>query len=203
MTAGPWRPVRLETYHARIDDLWSEIEVSKDLEKATGTLIARVEGSIDRVIFKLKLNGETVLSEEAEIVSEGLAKLDVLIKAPELWYPRGYGAQTLYDVSVEILRGNFVLDAMSKRIGLRRGQLIQDDDEIGQSFYFKINNVEIFCAGSCWIPADSFIPRIEESKYKTWLQTMVDGNQIMTRYAKPVLHQSNADFKQSLGRRYL
>ncbi len=195
MTAGPWRPVWLEVYQARVEDLWSKIEVSKDLKTASGAIVARVEGPNNRAIFTVKLNGSTVLSEETKVKSDGVAQVDVLIDNPELWYPHGYGAQTLYDVSVEILRDNATMDAMSKRIGLGRGQLIQEDDEIGQSFYFRVNNIDIFCAGSCWIPADNFIPRLDESKYRKWLQTMVDGNQVMTRYAKPALFRSNTNFE--------
>jgi beta-mannosidase len=198
MTAGPWRTVRLETY-----DLWTEIEVSEDLKRASGTLFTKVEGASDKVVFSMKLDGKAVLSKEAKVGSDGLAKAEVSIEDPELWYPHGYGAQNLYDISVEILRDNFVLDALSKRTGLRRGELVQDDDDIGQSFYFRINNIDIFCAGSCWIPADNFIPRLDECKYRKWLETMIDGHQVMTRYEKLKFHGPATDIPRSLGRRHL
>ena len=46
---------------------------------------------------------------------------------------------------------------------------------------FEINNIPIFCGGSCWIPAESFIPRMTPQKYREWVKLAVDGNQIMIR----------------------
>lgn len=183
MTAGPWRPVRLEVYEGRVSDLWTEIEVERSLKSAYGTVFARVEGTAaDSVVFSVKLRDNTVLQERVQVGSDGLAKLEVQIQTPELWYPHGYGAQPLYNISAELKTGDFVLDSVTKRTGLRRGELVQDVDEIGKSFYFRVNNVDVFCAGSCWIPADNFLPRITADKYRKWLQLMVDGHQVMTRY---------------------
>lgn len=39
----------------------------------------------------------------------------------------------------------------------------------------------MFCGGSNWIPADSFIPRIKPSKYRDWIKLAVAGNQSMIR----------------------
>ena len=75
------------------------------------------------------------------------------------------------------------LDTWQKKSGFRRSELVQKDDRYGQSFYFCINNVDIFCGGSCWIPADNFLPRATPDVYRSWLKLMIEGNQIMTRYA--------------------
>jgi beta-mannosidase len=182
MTAGIWRPLRLDIYSSRVADLWSEVNVDQSLKTASGTLNARIEGASDKVKFTMRLRGETIFEQDVSISDDGLAMAKVNINNPELWFPHGYGPQNLYEVSVSIYSGEYVLDTASKRIGLRRGELVQDDDKIGRSFYFRINNVDIFCAGSCWIPADNFIPRIGADKYRKWLQTMIDGNQVMTRY---------------------
>ena len=50
-------------------------------------------------------------------------------------------------------------DEKTKTIGFRRAQLIQREliDQDGLSFFFEINNIPIFCGGSNWIPADSFL----------------------------------------------
>lgn len=72
---------------------------------------------------------------------------------------------------------------MSKKIGLRKSELVQDPvkDQPGTSFFFKINNIPIFCGGSDWIPADNFIPRISKQKYYDWVKLVADGNQFMIR----------------------
>ncbi|PVH69893.1 glycoside hydrolase family 2 protein [Cadophora sp. DSE1049] len=182
MTAGPWRPIRLEVYEGRISDLWTQIEVDKRLKSASGTMFAKTEGtSAKRVTFSLKLRGDTIVTKSAAVDSDGLAKVDIQIDNPELWYPHGYGAQTMYEVTAELKADDVVLDTVVKKTSLRRGELIQDVDKIGKTFYFRVNNIDIFCAGSCWIPADNFIPRISEDRYRKWLQMMVDGRQVMTR----------------------
>lgn len=182
MTAGIWRPLRLEVYSSRIEDLWTRIEVDKSLMSASGTIHAQIEGPSDRVEFNISLSGKTIFQQDTKVSETGYAELKVSIANPQLWYPNGYGAQILYDVSVSIYRGTCLVDTVSKRTGLRRGELVQDTDDIGKSFYFRVNNVDIFCAGSCWIPADNFLPQIGADRYRKWLEAMIDGNQIMTRY---------------------
>ncbi len=51
----------------------------------------------------------------------------------------------------------------------------------GTTFLFEINGRRVFCGGSNWIPADSFLTEISEERYRAWLQLMVDGNQNMVR----------------------
>jgi beta-mannosidase len=84
-------------------------------------------------------------------------------------------------VSVSIVKDSQKLDAKTKKTGFRRSELVQKGDSHGKSFFFRINNIDIFCGGSCWIPADNLLPRITSAKYRDWLKLMIEGNQIMTR----------------------
>jgi beta-mannosidase len=97
--------------------------------------------------------------------------------------------------------GNVELHKTTRRTGFRRGQLIQEPDEVGKTFFFRINNMDVFCGGSDWIPADSFTPRVSAEKYRKWLQMMVDGYQVMIRY-EPHAHwrasRSNPDYHTQL-----
>lgn len=87
----------------------------------------------------------------------------------------------MYEVTVDIIKDGQVLDSWTNKTGFRRNELIQRDDSHGQSFFFRINGIDIFCGGSCWIPADSLLPKITPDRYRQWLQLMIEGNQIMTR----------------------
>jgi beta-mannosidase len=100
---------------------------------------------------------------------------------PYLWYPHGYGEQHRYFLDAELFKGQDAVHLITKRIGFRRTVLIQEPDIHGKSFYFRVNGVDIFAGGSCWIPADNFTPRLSPEKYKQWMALMVEGNQIMTR----------------------
>lgn len=182
MTAGPWRAVRLESYHTRIGDLRVDYEVDSSNKTVTGTVITKVENPEDTLVaVKIALAGESVFSGSSKPDSDGIARVNFEVKDPKLWYPHGYGSQPLYDFSAELSSDEKKLDTRTKKIGLRRVELVQEADHIGKTFYFRINGVDIFCGGSDWIPADNFVPRITDEKYRKWIQMMVDGNQVMIR----------------------
>ena len=184
MTCGPWRSVRLETYQARVEDLRVDYTVDPSLKKVNGTITAKVEGTSGKTInFSATLAGREIFKGTADVGSNGDAKVEFVVNEPQLWFPHGYGEQSLYTVTATVTTGQsgHELHSLSKRTGFRRGELIQEPDEIGKTFFFRLNNVDIFCGGSDWIPADSFTPRVTEEKYRQWLETMVDGNQVMIR----------------------
>ncbi|RMZ01886.1 hypothetical protein D0860_07444 [Hortaea werneckii] len=181
MTCGPWREVRLESYHARIKHMRVDYDVAPDLQSVRGTIQAAVEGPGKQVEFAAALDGVQVFSGITDVGDDGKAAVEFIVKQPKLWYPHGYGPQSLYSVTASLLDGSEVLHSLSKRTGFRKLDLVPDTDEVGKSFYFRINGVDVFCGGSDWIPADSFTPRISAARYRKWLQMMVDGYQVMIR----------------------
>ncbi|CAI6092577.1 unnamed protein product [Clonostachys chloroleuca] len=189
MTAGPWRPVRLEVSWANINDTVVKYELSQDLMEVNGDIKVDVEGEFDEIHVSVRFQDDIVFHKSTTalefcgaVASLGrTAIIPFAINDPKLWFPVGYGGQPLYDVDVYILKDGQTLDSWSRKTGFRRSELVQVDDSHGQSFYFRINGIDIFCGGSCWIPADSLLPRITADKYRKWLQLMVEGNQIMTR----------------------
>lgn len=186
-TCGPWRSVRLETYQARISDLRIDYKLHDSLKSVRGSITAKVEGSSGkRVSFQVRGEKEVVFERSAD-VSEGLAKVDFHIDNAQLWYPHGYGAQPLYSTTATISAEGVDLHQATRRTGFRKGELVQEPDAIGKTFFFRINGVDVFCGGSDWIPADSFTPRVSAEKYRKWLEMMVDGYQVMIRYAAHVV----------------
>jgi beta-mannosidase len=190
VTSGPWRPIFLETYTTRVEDVWFQAEVSKDLKTVSGKLLARVDvgkktgGGKAAVKFSLSLDGTVVSEPQGDVDSEGLSIADFKVEDPALWYPHGYGKQPRYELKAILILDGSEQSSQTKLTGFRKIELVQEKDEFGKSFYFRINNVDVFAGGSCWIPADSFIPRIGRDGYRKWMELMVDGNQIMTRYVK-------------------
>lgn len=182
MTCGPWRPVRLETYAARVEDLRVDYKVDSSFKKVSGSITAVVEGHVGKAVrFSAEFGGREVFRGTSNVNSYGQAKVEFHVNDPKLWYPHGYGDQPLYDVKAAVLDGETELQRTSRRTGFRRAELVQEPDEIGKSFYFRVNGIPVFCGGSDWIPADSFTPRISKEKYRKWLQMMVDGYQLMIR----------------------
>lgn len=91
------------------------------------------------------------------------------VKGLELWWPNGFGEQALYDLTIEVSLGEFML-AKNKTIGFRSVELIQEPitGSTGLSFYFRVNNEAIFLKGSNWIPAHVFQESIT-LEYLEWL----------------------------------
>lgn len=140
-----------------------------------------MEGQAGAVRFDVSLNGNQVTSVTVDV--KGDANATFTIQDPELWYPIRYGKQPLYTLKATLLHGSAEVDTASKKIGLRKAELVQHPlkDQPGTSFFFRINNIPVFCGGSDWIPADNFIPRISKQRYHDWVKLVADGNQFMIR----------------------
>ena len=88
----------------------------------------------------------------------------------QLWWPNGYGNQTLYTLSV-YNQGQLV---GSRLIGFRTVELVQrayGSNIKGLSFYFAINGHPIFAKGSNWIPPDSFQERVPDERLERLLRS--------------------------------
>ena len=182
MTAGPWRPIHLDIFAARVVDHWLESTVSNDLKSVEVVAFARSDCPPGCAVnFSLALDGEVIHSQEAVIGQKGHSEAKFEIQHPALWYPRGYGAQSRYKLCTSIHYNGQILDSHTKCTSFRKVELMQEKDDIGESFFFRINSIDVFCGGSCWIPADSLLPNIAEQRYREWLQLMVDANQVMVR----------------------
>jgi beta-mannosidase len=195
MTAGIWRPVTLEVYTARIVDLWPQTQLAADHQSAEVTAIAKfdtVSGGEYTARFSLNLNGNEIATQDIP-VSENKAEVTFRVNRPELWWPHGYGEQTLYDVSVSLHRGDAPVVEKSKKFGIRTAEVIQQPDKHGKSFFFRVNGMDVFCGGSCWIPADSLLTNVTAERYRKWIELMVEGRQLMIRYV--TFHPSDKLFQ--------
>lgn len=198
LTAGPWRPVRLEVFTARIADLHCPIEVTPDLRIATipvkigieaGSAIARNAQELALFFASLIVQVDLFDPDGAPVASvtlpvvDGRGSTDLVVFAPRLWWPNGYGDQPLYRLVVTLQRNNDILDRRELRLGLRRLRLVQDplEGEPGTTFLFEVNNVPIFCGGANWIPADSFVTRITPERYRAWCEQAAAANMVMLR----------------------
>ncbi len=98
------------------------------------------------------------------------------ITEPKLWWPAGHGEQPLYD-----LRVNSGDQVETRKIGLRKIELVTEPDKVGSSFKFRVNGQDIFAKGANWIPADALASRITPDATRDLLQSAVDANMNMIR----------------------
>ncbi|HYD10611.1 MAG TPA: hypothetical protein VEA78_10945, partial [Acidimicrobiales bacterium] len=141
---GIWKPVTLvRVPTARLTDWWWRSSFDDD-GSCTVTVGADSAGSL-----RVHLDGQVVQGDEVA----------VRIADPVRWWPNGRGDQHLYDLRVELLDGDEVVDAREARIGLREVELVREPDEAGESFLFRVNGEDTFVLGANWIPDDSFPAR--------------------------------------------
>ena len=202
-TSGPWRPIYLETFSARISEFLVRQNVSADLSSVTisitGSLDAPSKAAIVIVVEDpdgkkgLVKNAEQV---EIEVDKQGRFKGEITLDRDlKLWYPFTYGSSPLYTVTA-YLAGQ---DSVSRKLGLRRLRLLQHElkNAPGTSFTFEVNNVAIFAGGSCWIPGDFMLPRFTREKYEEWLLLAKSGNQCMVFHPSSLLPLSHAHPRSS------
>jgi beta-mannosidase len=202
ITTGFWRGVRLETFAARIVDVHAPVTVADDLASAEFNVKLELEGNTSGSSVQLILRDpHGNLVEDVRIKASQLEHVFTVIK-PELWWPNGHGAPSLYSLEVVFERDGTILDSRTLKLGARKLRLLEEPliGEPGTSFVFEVNNVPIFCGGANWIPDDNFLPRVTPERYREHLSMARDGNMNMLRiwgggiYEDDVFYQTCDEF---------
>ena len=118
--------------------------------------------------------GITVTSPDGTVLrSDGTP---ILIEAPKLWWPNGYGEQPLYTVRAALVKDGEELDIWQRRIGLRTMTVAREKDEWGESFAHRVNGVDIFAMGADYIPQDNILSRVTDEKIRVMLEDCIAAN---------------------------
>ena len=92
------------------------------------------------------------------------------------WWPRGYGEQNLYTVTVNIYEGEDLVDSMSKRIGIRTITVDRTPDTWGEKFCVRVNGVNTFAMGADYIPEDHLLGRVTPETTRKLLEKAIFAN---------------------------
>ncbi|MCD1118007.1 beta-mannosidase [Chryseobacterium turcicum] len=178
VTAGIWKDVKLNFWN---DAKFESVKIEqKNLTKQKAELNIHVE------IYAEKAGKYSFLinNEKRNIsLNKGFNAIafPYQIKNPKLWQPNGWGNPNLYNLKISLQKDSKTLAEKEERIGLRTVELIQEKDEKGKSFYFKVNGNPMYSKGTNWIPSDSFTPRITKEKYRKLIKDCKDANMNMIR----------------------
>ncbi|MFD0967208.1 glycoside hydrolase family 2 protein [Plantactinospora endophytica] len=186
VTAGIWQEIGLRTWRtARLAEVRPQVTVAD----AEGRVTVRVE--VDRADGESdgesdgKSGAEpltvraTVAGEVAETVlaaGQRTAELAVTVADPELWWPRGYGEQPRYPLTVTLHAGDRELDGWQRKIGFRSVRLDTAPDEHGSAFTVVVNDLPVFVRGVNWIPDDCFPHRVTRQRYAERLRQAAEAN---------------------------
>ena len=140
--------------------------------QAVVSVTAEIEGEPEGETVEISLCGVTATA----VIKRGMARAELVIKTPVLWWPAGSGAQVLHDLVL-----TYKAQKEHRKCGLRDARLIAEKDAAGLGFKFAINGRDIFARGANWIPADALAGRITPAKTRDLLQSAVDANMNMIR----------------------
>ena len=181
-TSGIWKDVYLEKKEeSEIEKFtFNTVSIINDVaEVEIKTIIKNERGNKNKLLIKLQFEDSFVEKQVNDCKKEETIRLN--ISSPKLWYPNGEGEQILYNLSIQLVDAKEeLIDEVSKLVGIRTIELVKDIDGQPQ-FAFKINDKLIFCKGSNWIPADTFLPRVSNEKYFDLLTKAKDANMNIIR----------------------
>ena len=176
--SGIWRSVELQSWNtARITDFYIKQE---SLTHQKAKLSAEVELEIEQAgDYQLSINDSVYESTLSEGIH--LLKLPYSISFPQRWWPVGFGKQQQYTFDFAISKDNKQVDKKSQKMGLRTIELVTEKEDIGESFYFKVNGKAIFMKGANYIPQDNLQNRVTKQHYRNLLLDVIDANMNMLR----------------------
>lgn len=185
--SGLCQPVKL--------DLWDDAKLSdvhirqRDISADTARLVLDTEiASAQRTAATLSVEydnkGKNASFSRDVTLNPGLNHVDIFfeIAHPELWYPTGYGQQSMHTFHVQLKTAKRILDDRKVRTGLRSVVLRREPDQWGRSFEFVVNGIPVFGKGADVIPFDSFPNRVTSAQYRRVLESAKAANMNMIRH---------------------
>jgi beta-mannosidase len=165
-----------------LDELELRTWLSDGYDAATITLVARGGGACargDQVVATLRLpSGEVVARVEQALRSGDAgawsAEVELAVQQPQLWWPRGYGQQPLYELETAVLRHGNILDRATRQIGFR-------DVRCHSAFDFSINGKRVKLWGINLTPLHGYSHRWDSAKFRTLLDLVENCNIVTLR----------------------
>ena len=178
VTAGIWKDVKLHFWNQVTLVNSNYYQVKLDSQKADLAFNATLFSEKIQVIT-IKVNDSIKKVE----LQKGLQTIPITysINNPKLWWCNGLGEPNLYAFKISLFADLEEIESQEMNIGLRTIELIQEEDAIGKSFYFKLNGKPVFMKGANYIPEDSFLPRVTDSVSKKRIEDAVAANMNMLR----------------------
>ncbi len=167
VSSGIWKEVELrEIKDTEIEELYyatSKIEDNLaylDVFFKFRTNLKYFEEFLLRFTFTDRDNNKQVFEFPVEFIT---GHINIILKDPLLWWPKGYGEPNLYEVRCELIHNGEILDEKTDRIGIRTVHLERTESaEEDGIFRFIINGIPVRLRGSNWVPLDAFHSRDKE-----------------------------------------
>ncbi len=185
VTSGIWRSVSLAVINeACITDVYVQQDHLSEENALLNfqislTGIKKFTGIVN--IECLNVSGLTKQIEITVSNEQDEFNIPLIIDKPSLWWPNGLGDAFLYQFKISLLANQACISEKVLAFGLRTIEVINEQDEFGESFYLKVNGEPTFMKGANYIPSDSFLERVSSTKYEKIFNDAVAANMNMLR----------------------
>ncbi len=212
---GPWRGVWLQPLADDAAVAPEIVEQRTSIEGDTGLLGLAVwlPGGPALVSAVLRLVDDGGASADArEIVwklergADGLYRGVGSVPDVQRWWPHTHGTPAQYALGLRVLplrataagsAGAFdigqAFDRPMGRVGFRSVALDRGAD--GEGFGLRVNDVDVFCRGVCWVPLDTLRLHATPARYRAMLATLRAAGANMIRVGGTMVYEDAAFFE--------
>ena len=184
--SGIWKPVEIQGFDsAVIEHAYTYLKRYENECMMLGMELEFTAETAGAYSFQADIKGSISSSSTSLVVEKpGTYTIEHEMRFQEgnLWWPNGHGPQQLYEIEFTLSKGTkLVVDNKTITTGFRTVELVQDKDEKGRTFYFKVNGKKIFMKGANYIPPDNLMHRMTEEKYRSIVEIARESNFNMLR----------------------
>ncbi|MET1017956.1 MAG: glycoside hydrolase family 2 protein [Leifsonia flava] len=179
-SSGIWKSIGIESWSGvRIASVRPLVEVAA-IDGAYGQGILNAHVALEWADAAATAKVDVAVNGRQGSVDVDASQTDITVPVEAgvigLWWPRGYGAQPLYPVTVSVGAAEW-----TSRVGFRSVSLDTAPDEHGAPFNISVNGQLVNIRGANWIPDDTFITRVTPERYRAAVDGAVDANMNMLR----------------------
>ncbi len=182
VSSGIWEPITLKAWNkAQLITIHTQQkELNDQLAQLSSSF--EIEASADEAAqLAININGKQLTSKAVDLKKgTHTYQVDFTIENPKRWWSNGLGEAHLYQLEGQ-LNTSAGVESFEHTLGLRTVELVREDDEVGRSFYFKLNGQPVFMKGANYIPNDVFLDRVTPEKYEHIIKSAADCHFNMLR----------------------
>ncbi|GAA3824234.1 glycoside hydrolase family 2 protein [Sphaerisporangium flaviroseum] len=194
VTSGIWRRIGLHSWSgARLASVRPVVTLDgRDGRVQAHVTVERAAGGRPAAPLVVTASVAGVTAEARLAPGERAAVLELSVPEPGLWWPRGYGEQPMYPLTVGLgpeapeQDTGENRDTWTRDIGFRSLRLDRADD----AFAIVVNDVPVFVKGANWIPDDCFPTRITPERLAQRLGQACEANLNLLRIWGGGLYES-------------
>lgn len=197
LNCGIWQPVYIQTtYETKLNagNIVTKSASAKEASLMAEFFVSSTKATRGTVKVVNATDWRPLHEESVEIKEgENHYSINLTIINPLLWWPNGMGKQNLYSLALILETDAEPQQVVTQKVGIRTVELINEKDNNGTSFYFKVNGKPLFAKGANVVPPHSY-KFYEIGPWKTLAEEAKLSNKNMLRIWGGGIYPPNAFF---------